>query len=1546
MLDIEPLTVVRLRGELKKRGLPTDGLKAILIERLRASLQHEGVNPPSQAVPLTNPLNHAGTISEPVRTQDCAAVELSNPTVEREGAEEGNPRSEVNMSTDIHKVLESQHVSQDDKRPFHETSGLILELQADRELVSETQCTKRQRGRREQCEPSSKLHTVDDRLHLRPSSPSLGIENHAHVTGPPDAKTEEMVSTYEPLWMSNVTSTLKQWNESMITDVYNSELGGGKLNPCTQRIQLLEINSYLEKVLWPNFNAQKASAVHVLSIIVMVNEKFRENMSAWSTFHEPGPENFPSFFHRVITLDEHENLTLIEKTARAVLLINAFQSLEDEVVRKTILPLVSLTQWVNLSPGRLQLELSKNSCIEKHWRYLMKKETKSRKHVTELHSADFKPLTARVEVTWLSSLLRDFIETCANIKCSERDDSDVEHGSLLGIRFCERILELIIDLLSQLPTRRFVRTLLDDSQILVKAMIFPLHLHPAGQTYKRLVDLFRFYLNFEVDDHNGLQMTEEEVVTAQHHRLRQFQRLCFQYNKKLLALSLSHCGAIENRNELIRHISVLDTDELHHLITRQLKLISPEDPMSMDSNFLLEVLVSAFQKRRSQRQTVNELPLYPNEEVILNDDVVMSSAVTDVGCLALPKLNLQFLTFQDYLLRNFNLFRLEATHEIREDIADVLRRMGPYRDVDTDELKFSGWARMGLPIAPGALVVTEVQRPRIGEAKPTRAICEVKLDLENARQAVRSEWDQIKRHDVLFMIAVGQPSTQSFRGPGADDHMVDMNRGLAECYGVKYVRGAEVLEVRHVDLCANDLEKGSSTLGDTCKRARSYERTLVLSLDTAQYYLDNSSSIRGAEDIYDALNVVMRRKPKENNFKSVLGCIRDVMNDNWSFPNWLHDIILGYGDPRKTHPEVDAPRHCTIDFNDTFIDTEHICESFPGRKITFTGSCESSRHAFKVTFQKEGLVVKPYVPNGSGPYYENQPQTNNIRFTPRQVDAIRAGVQEGLTLIIGPPGTGKTDTAAQIMSCLYHNQPGQRTLVITHSNAALNDLFHKLAKKDVPARYLLRLGQGESDLETDIDFSRIGRVNAMLNRRLKLLAEIERLASCLCVPLDVAYTCETASNFWLFHVLSRWETFEVEASNNSDPSFVSTQFPFTAFFSDTPKSLFEGNSLETDMTKAKGYMRHIRNIFDELKECRAFELLKGVRDRSNYLLTKHAKIIAMTCTHAALKRRDFIQLGLKYDSLIIEESAQILEIESLIPMLLQDENNGSSRLKRVVMIGDHRQLPPVVKNVGFKTYCRLDQSMFARFVRLGVPSIQLDAQGRARPTLARLYSWCYDELGDLPSTSRGIYEIENPGFVHELQFVNVGDYHGRGEIEPTPHFYQNLGEAEYVVNVFQYMRLIGYPASKISIITTYRGQKHLIRDIIARRCAHHPLFGVPSRVTTVDKYQGQQNDYVLLSLVRTRSVGHMRDIRRMVVALSRARLGLYVFGCMPLFERCIELSKSIRNFLEYPTKLALVPTESYPSEMIRKQKATPYLVEDATAMGHVVNQLAVKFGFG
>ena len=98
----------------------------------------------------------------------------------------------------------------------------------------------------------------------------------------------------------------------------------------------------------------------------------------------------------------------------------------------------------------------------------------------------------------------------------------------------------------------------------------------------------------------------------------------------------------------------------------------------------------------------------------------------------------------------------------------------------------------------------------------------------------------------------------------------------------------------------------------------------------------------------------------------------------------------------------------------------------------------------------------------------------------------------------------------------------------------------------------------------------------------------------------------------------------------------------------------------------------------------------------------------MTCTHAAIKRGEFVGLKFQYDNLIMEEAAQILEIETFIPMLLQEEDpEFGSRLKRVILLGDHHQLPPVIKNRAFQKYSHMDQSLFTRFVRLGMPYIQV-----------------------------------------------------------------------------------------------------------------------------------------------------------------------------------------------------------------------------------------------
>lgn len=107
------------------------------------------------------------------------------------------------------------------------------------------------------------------------------------------------------------------------------------------------------------------------------------------------------------------------------------------------------------------------------------------------------------------------------------------------------------------------------------------------------------------------------------------------------------------------------------------------------------------------------------------------------------------------------------------------------------------------------------------------------------------------------------------------------------------------------------------------------------------------------------------------------------------------------------------------------------------------------------------------------------------------------------------------------------------------------------------------------------------------------------------------------------------------------------------------------------------------------------------------------------------------------------------------------------------MIGDHHQLPPIIQNLAFQKYSNLEQSMFARLVRLGIPTVLLDAQGRARASLASLYNWRYSKLTDLPHVlKQEEFRRANAGFVHEFQLINVPDFQGQGEATPAPHFFQ------------------------------------------------------------------------------------------------------------------------------------------------------------------------------
>ena len=167
----------------------------------------------------------------------------------------------------------------------------------------------------------------------------------------------------------------------------------------------------------------------------------------------------------------------------------------------------------------------------------------------------------------------------------------------------------------------------------------------------------------------------------------------------------------------------------------------------------------------SQLDELNAMPLYPTEEIIWNENLVPNEfkqqATTDT-CLSLPKLNLQFLTLHDYLLRNFNLFRLESAYELRQDIEDACIRLRPFYSYEEQTVSFGSWSRMAQPINNFSLI--EVANPNVDEQVPSRVRADITVNLEMLRDDVRNEWSSMRKHDIGFLVRIRiRPSKDTTR---------------------------------------------------------------------------------------------------------------------------------------------------------------------------------------------------------------------------------------------------------------------------------------------------------------------------------------------------------------------------------------------------------------------------------------------------------------------------------------------------------------------------------------------------------------------------------------------------------------------------------------------------------------------------------------------------------------------------------------------------------------------------------------------------------------
>lgn len=1214
---------------------------------------------------------------------------------------------------------------------------------------------------------------------------------------------------------------------------------------------VLEGLQILESYLWPGYS-DDASNFHVLLIALITNVKAREHLETWSLF-EDRPADFSALFRRVLSMTLDRTLSLPVRTHLLSFIINAFQSLDCGIVRKECAPLVSISIWHNLSTEtKRDALLEKTPHLRKAWRAAAKRydaadeETKAR---------------LRFERAWLYTLTLEFL---AILHESRRKP---EH-----VLYAERFIEIITDLQSQLPTRRYVNTILQDLHLLVAMASSPMFQDEDNRLLREQWRLLRHYTYFNIEDQTGSQLSHTETYERHCAALARLQRISLKHFKeKLTVLALSNYGSIDKRSELRALLEPLTDDEIYQL-ARLLELRTEYPASSMvtvDRPFLMEVLLSTFERRGTFQESLP--PIVPTEESLYEFNLSSTESYDGSHPLAIPKLNLQYLSVGDFLWRALTLYRYEAFFGIRRDIEDAVKRLRPEIG-RSGETRFAGFSRMALPISRPSIL--EVVPPLVGDDKPSAVKAEISLDVKRMGENVRREWDSLRPDDTIFLVSIDATAAQ------ADSNGDSAGLSEAQKLGLVSVRTAEIVQV-------ND-DKGR-TIRDPAvyykEGGKSGTRKLQLRLDPLTYKKDLERTSSGKPDVYERINLVIRRSGRENNFKPVLESIRSLTLSEVPLASWLHEVFLGYGDPASATYKNLPNRVDKIDYRDTFLNWQHLVESMPGKAVEpgfdvpgsfgppylleYAGTAAEApkskpskkrRRDTEPTLldEIETYKVSTYEPPNTGPYPMDTPKLNHVRFTAAQTDAIISGTQPGLTVIVGPPGTGKTDVATQIINNIYHNFPEQRTLLIAHSNQALNQLFAKIVALDIDERHLLRLGHGEEELDTEGNFSKLGRVESFLENRDRYLQEVNRLAASIGAPGAHGNSAETAGYFNSVYIQPTWAKFtEMTKADDATAADIVAAFPFHHYFSNAPQPLFPPDADRNAVLRiADGCYHHISKIFVELADVLPFEILRRDRDKANYLLTNEARIVAMTSTHAAMRRSEIANLGFQYDNVVMEEAAQITEIENFIPLAMQKPKKGQMALQRVVLCGDHYQNSPVIQNLASRHYANLEQSLFSRLVRLGSPVITLDQQGRARPSIAALYQWRYPNLGNLPHVeSLKEFQAANAGFKYDYQFINVPDYKGQGEMEPTPHFIQNLGEAEYAVAMFQYMRLLGYPADKVSILTTYAGQRALIRDVLAHRCGKNPIFGLPKIVTTVDKYQGEQNDCKFLPTSRSLQIG-------------------------------------------------------------------------------------------
>lgn len=331
--------------------------------------------------------------------------------------------------------------------------------------------------------------------------------------------------------------------------------------------------------------------------------------------------------------------------------------------------------------------------------------------------------------------------------------------------------------------------------------------------------------------------------------------------------------------------------------------------------------------------------------------------------------------------------------------------------------------------------------------------------------------------------------------------------------------------------------------------------------------------------------------------------------------------------------------------------------------------------------------------------------------------------------------------------------------------------------------------------------------------------------------------------------------------------------------------------------------RSIRQLYSQPRKARGenfHQKIARLRERADeiemrirHTLFDQSRVIACTLTGAANQ----LLVGQHYHTLFIDEAAQALEAACWIPL---------QRVDRVILAGDHQQLPPTIKSPEAMR-AGLGRTLMEQVAQRKPEVVRLlRVQYRMNEALMRFSSeWFYHGLLEaapevrhrslLDDVDDPLVWIDTPTEAAE-QFV--GSSYGRINkteasltLQALHHYVERIGRHRLIAERVDF-----------AIISPYRAQVQYLRNLVRHDEMLRPL-RKQITVNTVDAFQGQERDVVMVSLVRSNEqgqIGFLSDLRRMNVAITRARFKLIILGSKDtlcqhkfykkLFDRCKQVS--------------------------------------------------------